>query len=174
MTLHLALAGPCDLLAKLERERYRAFHHEHPIHKADHFYNFCVTAWSMADYLAKAGKADHVRWLAVPEIAAARDVANTVKHFTLDYAAKTAAVRSGVFSVIKFFKQRGRSRLAIRDDTAPSLTVEMSDGTKFEMWKFMELVIAYWKSELSRYGIACPEQTADDLHGRTDERRISP
>ena len=164
------LSDPCDLLRKLERERYRAFHHEHPLHKADHFYNFCVTGWSMADYLTKAGTPAHARWLAVPELAVARDVANTVKHFTITkYAPTTASVKADVTSVVHVYDQEDGPLVPVRDDSFPSFTIEMSDGTKFEMWCFMGAVIDYWKAELNRAGIACTDQTADDLHGRTDE-----
>jgi hypothetical protein len=48
--------------------------------------------------------------------------------------------------------------------------VETAEGTEFELWHFMMLVIKFWKDELARLGIACPEQSADDLHGRTDDR----
>jgi hypothetical protein len=104
MTLRPTLSGPCDLLCKLERERYRALHHEHPLHKADHFYNFCVTAWSMADYLIKHKKLDAAgrkvalaAWQAVPGIRAAQDVANTAKHFEITMYTPTTKSVTRVF-----------------------------------------------------------------------------
>jgi len=38
------------LYRKLERELYRAYHQKDRIDKADHFFNFCVTAQAMRDY----------------------------------------------------------------------------------------------------------------------------
>jgi len=37
------LASVEALLRKLEREVYRAYHHKDRIHKADQFFNFCIT-----------------------------------------------------------------------------------------------------------------------------------
>ncbi len=48
------LGSPSDLLNKLDRELWRAFHHRHLSHKADHFYNFCVTALALKDHFFEA------------------------------------------------------------------------------------------------------------------------
>lgn len=47
MSLSARLDSPLALFRKLEREAYRAFHAQTPLTKADHFFNFCVTAASM-------------------------------------------------------------------------------------------------------------------------------
>lgn len=169
MTLRPTLTGPCDLLAKLERERYRAIHHEHMLHKADHFYNFCVTSWSMADYLRKAGHSGHAKWLSDLEIAATRDVANTAKHFSLDYTPKTVSVSQSVTPIVHFYKTDRGEIIHVLDEKFPDLSVMMDDGSEFGMWGFMDDVIEYWRAELKVFGFTCPNQSADDLHGRTDE-----
>jgi hypothetical protein len=76
---------------KLERESYRAFHAPTPLHKADHFYNFCVTAASMRDYtleyLKKITPSQkrpyYAAWSGVPALIAAAEIANATKHFVL-------------------------------------------------------------------------------------------
>ena len=47
LVLNPSLRTPLDVLHKLEREMHRAFHHRNYVHKADHFYNFCITAHSL-------------------------------------------------------------------------------------------------------------------------------
>ena len=57
MVLAPTLSSVEALYRKLERELYRAYHHRDATHKADHFFNFCVTAHSMRDYfLERLGK----------------------------------------------------------------------------------------------------------------------
>ena len=53
---NLVLNNPLDILHKLEREMHRALHHKNYVHKLDHFYNFCITANSIKDYIFKYQK----------------------------------------------------------------------------------------------------------------------
>jgi hypothetical protein len=50
MALTPGLTSVQALYRKLEREFYRTYHQRDRIHKADHFYNFCITAHSLRDY----------------------------------------------------------------------------------------------------------------------------
>jgi hypothetical protein len=85
------LTSPLALYRKLERESYRAFHAKTPLHKADHFFNFCVTAASMRDYtlehLNKVTQAQrspyYAAWAKIPMLVAAAEIANSSKHFVL-------------------------------------------------------------------------------------------
>lgn len=89
------LSSPSDLLNKLEREFWRALHHKHHLHKSDHFYNFCVTSNALKDYFfewkkilptnagAEQKKSFYEVWNTVPELVAATEIANTMKHFVL-------------------------------------------------------------------------------------------
>ncbi|MDR3099428.1 MAG: hypothetical protein LBV73_20455, partial [Paraburkholderia sp.] len=93
MTLTPSLNSPEALYGKLERESYRAFHCRDPIHKADHFFNFCITAHAMRDYvLERLGKIQKDEqqpfideWNKCPLLVAAGEIANTAKHFQLRY-----------------------------------------------------------------------------------------
>jgi hypothetical protein len=88
MSLSASLKSPVSLFWKLERESYRAYHARTPLQKADHFYNFCVTASSMRDYmlehLGKVLPRDqqpyYTAWNSVPALEAAAEIANSAKH----------------------------------------------------------------------------------------------
>ena len=79
------------MFRKLERELVRTFHHHNLTHKADHFYNFCITAHSVRDYfLERLGKITRAHrkpfndtWSKNPVLVAVADIANTAKHFQL-------------------------------------------------------------------------------------------
>src|SRR5262245_35593866 len=101
MALAPTLATIEALYRKLEREAYRAYHSRSPLHKADHFFNFCVTAHSLRDYYFKrrrirknAQAPYHTLWNKNPALVAVRDIANSTKHFTLWSKPKTKSVRA--------------------------------------------------------------------------------
>lgn len=91
MPFSVRLSSPISLFRKLERESYRAFHATAPLHKADHFFNFCVTASSMRDYVlehltvqsAAQRQTHYDAWARVPALVTATEIANLSKHFTL-------------------------------------------------------------------------------------------
>ncbi|MCX5727182.1 MAG: hypothetical protein NT030_08515 [Candidatus Saganbacteria bacterium] len=91
MPLAPTLKTPSDLLNKLAREQYRAFHSRHLLHKADHLYNYCVTASAMRDYIfeyfgiteKKLKEPFEKEWAKSIELVAAIEIANKSKHFIL-------------------------------------------------------------------------------------------
>ena len=90
-TLTPTLGSLSDLFGKLEREFRRAFHHRNFTHKADHLYNFCVTAHAMKDHFFEAKNVTAMSekqsynktWNEFPELVAASEIANSAKHFVL-------------------------------------------------------------------------------------------
>ena len=50
MAMNPVLDSVRALFGKLEREGYRCIHAKSAKHKADHFFNFCVTAHAMRDF----------------------------------------------------------------------------------------------------------------------------
>lgn len=77
---------------KLEREAYRAIHAKGANHKADHFFNFCVTAQAMRDFFLEAkgvpsgsrrANTLHAQWNSEPLLVAVKEIANLSKHFQL-------------------------------------------------------------------------------------------
>lgn len=170
MKLAHTLKSPSDLYAKLEREGYRAFHCDHPMAKADHLYNFCITAHSLRDYFfhdrgirSKAEKDRfHKLWNAVPELLAAAEIANTSKHFVLDRPNRTLATAPGRSKVVRYYELPG-GRIVHRGEEMHDVEISLSDGTKMMMYEFTRSVIDCWFRHLTCHGIAVYRQSDDDL-----------
>src|SRR5436309_15499258 len=93
MTLRPTLASIEVLFHKAEREAYRACHHPNRTHKADHFFNFCVTAHALHDYFferqggPKNGRQPYYdQWHNNPVLGAVGEVANTSQAVVLRYS----------------------------------------------------------------------------------------
>ena len=123
MSLAPTLHSIEKLFEKLKREAYRAYHAEKDFDKADHFYNFCITANAMRDYfferMGMGDKKDRRRtlyteeWKRNPFIAAAYDIANTAKHFNLTKPTETKEVKQGrnLFMAIVLYGEEVRVEL---------------------------------------------------------------
>ncbi len=91
MGLTPSLKSVRDLLKKLEREAYRAYHSHDDIDKFDHFYNFCVSAHSMRDFFfedksivtVEDRKPYHDEWKNDEILRAVGEIANSSKHLVL-------------------------------------------------------------------------------------------
>lgn len=176
--LRPTLATPLALLRKLEREQYRAFHERHPMHKADHFYNFCVTAHAMRDfvlehlgYAGRSARAPFQRaWSSQPLLAAVGDVANASKHFTLRFPngmprpVNTRGVSRRRGKVAAIYVSRDGS-LVTRIEDVPEIVVHLSDGTRHELWQFMDSVVRFWRNDLKRIGLRPRQQPFGVLSG---------
>lgn len=168
------------LYRKLERESVRAFHHRNLTHKADHFYNFCITAHSLRDhFLERLGKASPVNrksfidaWQQDPNLVAIADIANTAKHFRLRTRSgqprtpKTRKVGTATTSVFDFFQAPDGSVRVKKRTGVATIAVTLEDGRRLEMYQFMAAVLAYWKGKLSANGIKVRRQPWSSLHGR--------
>jgi hypothetical protein len=180
MPLTAKLASPLALFRKLERESYRAYHAASPLHKADHFFNFCVTASSMRDYtLEHLGMFTHSQqqpyhdaWSKVPALVAAAEIANTSKHFVLrdrgtgkpkTVKTRTLRMRKARF-VDVYFNEAGEPTLKEVERTDVSVT--LSDGQILELYSFTEEVFAYWKAYLAGLGFRVRRQPFSQLSGR--------
>ncbi len=166
------------LYRKLQRESYRAFHHPGLLHKADHFFNFCITAHSLRDYFlewaGKAGPSDRQpfeqAWSQEPLLGAVADIANSAKHFRLRSrggaprtpGTKRVGRRRRVVVDI-FASEIGRFAFVPR--TVPDLTVTVSDGRRFELYAFMDGVTTYWRDYLGSHGIKLRRQPFGTLRG---------
>ncbi len=138
------------LWRKLEREAYRAFHAKTKNHKADHFFNFCVTAHAMRDFFLEAqgvsqGKARgafHATWDAEPVLVAVKEIANLSKHFELRHARsgkprtpqtrRLVQRRGQAFDV--YVTAKGNIKTIPRP--APEISVTTSDGARYDLWVF--------------------------------------
>ncbi|MDO9191521.1 MAG: hypothetical protein Q7U12_01330 [Undibacterium sp.] len=170
-----------DLINKLDRELWRAFHHRHPVHKADHFYNFCVTALAVKDHFfevksitdAEEKKPFYELWGKVPELVAATEIANSTKHFVLRETRnpqtikipKTKSVLSSTSGIIHVFTNaEGEYQLEDEPD-APDFSVELSDERTLGLYEFMDIISKYWRAFLIDHGIPLTKQSIADLHG---------
>ncbi len=157
------LRDPCDAVNKLARERLRVLHASNDTDIVDHFVNFCITGWAVADYVKRAfslsgaaESATYAAWLRSPLIAACRDVANRAKHFELDKKAGTREVRIARRGVVDVYaNEKGDLFTDLRED-APVIEVLLDDGERFDMWRFLHGVIEFWEAEIRSRGLECP------------------
>lgn len=168
------------LFRKLERELYRAYHSQDPIHVADHFYNFCVTAHSMRDYfLERIGEiagnkrqAYESEWKSTRCLVAIEEITNSAKHFQLRER-KTKAPRTPDTKSVRRVREKRidvyvneSGDLALETVSAPSISVVLSDGTRLFLYEFMSEVVAYWRTFLAMHKIKVRRQPLSRLIGK--------
>jgi hypothetical protein len=95
-----AYSQPSDLYKKLFREARRAWLAKDFIEVSDHLFNFCVTCVSMRDWISKNLNYDNSqkdkyqkKWRNIGYFGACADIANTSKHFGLDFG-KSSSVKN--------------------------------------------------------------------------------
>jgi len=178
MSLNPILDSPVALFHKLEREQYRAYHERNAIHKADHFFNFCVTAHSMQDYflesLKKVAQVDRQphfdTWKQEPLLVAVKEIANSSKHFVLrehDGTPKSIAtkrVRRRKDQFMDLYSDAS-GRIHALPVTAPYISVTLSDGSKHALHIFTTDVLNYWRKYLAEYGIRIRRQSFAQMSG---------
>lgn len=180
MPFTVRLASPLALFRKLERESYRAFHAPTPLHKADHFFNFCVTAASMRDYLLEhlkllsvAQRQPHYdAWAKIPSLVAAAEIANLSKHFelrdkktTLPRPVRTRQVQMKKAKFTDFYVSPN-GEVQLIESQRSEITVTLSDGQSLELYAFTDQVRKYWKSYLASQGIRARRQAFNVLAAR--------
>ncbi len=180
MSLTPTIKHVAALYRKLEREEYRTLHCRVATHRADHFLNFCVTAHSMKDHLlehlvAPAPRTLHQRWNQHPSIVAAGEIANSAKHFVLrdrkskdPITPKTKAVRPGRSRYLDVY-QLPNGELTTKEVRIPDYFVRLSDGTRHDMYSFMNEVLVFWKQELQSHGLTLRRQSFASLSGKQEE-----
>lgn len=181
------LSSPSDLLNKLERELWRAFHHAHHLHKSDHFYNFCVTSNAMKDHFFEwkgilprdfaLKKPFNDIWDMVPELVAATEVGNSMKHFVLrdkntgnPKTSKARTVRKARSTVAHVFINPDGGGKVVLDRNYPSITIEMDGGPSFKLFEFMDAIVTHWRNFLLAEGVPLRKQTTAQLQGASMRR----
>ncbi len=183
MALTPTISSPLDLLHKLERELWRAFHHRHRVHQADHFYNFCITAHALKDHFFEwkgflsgdpQRKPYYAIWDAIPELVAATEIGNTTKHFVLRERkanqpknTKTSKVRHSVSAAAEIYINDAGELKVVRNPGAPSITIELATRQRFGLYDFMGSVVKFWEGFLKREGMKVKRQRARVLYGAT-------
>lgn len=173
MAITPTLATVEALFRKLERESYRAYHAHGKIHKADHFFNFCVTAHSMRDYLLEhLGKTSSQEkspfqreWDANPLLLTVSEIANSSKHFRLgDFKTKLpkqiktrrVTLRKSKFLDIYINPESGAE---VIERVGNDIAVTLSDGRRFELYTLTDEILNYWKATLVSHGFHIPRQS---------------
>lgn len=166
------LSNPLQVLHKLEREMHRAFHHRNYIHKSDLFYNFCITALSLKDYVFdylnitdKSEKQPYYdEWAKHRLLKAATEIANTSKHSKLKEKPKTNSVVKSTTVIVNMVLQENGEFKEIEEEV-PDYSITLSDGQVFELYEFTRGVIDYWKDYLSNLGISYTMQDEHSFFG---------
>lgn len=169
------LTSPIQVLHKLERERYRTFHDHNYVHKSDHFYNFCITAQSVKDYvlehLDKHKKAEKKpyrdEWDAVDCLNAAAEIANTSKHYILRKEPETKSLEASSSIIINVIVTD--KRVNTIEENAPDYKIVMSNGNEIYLYQFMQEVIEYWKNYLQSIGIKYITQDEETFFGNRSQ-----
>jgi hypothetical protein len=167
-----------SLYQKLEREFYRIMHSGSPLHQVDHFYNFCITAHSMRDYLlerlGRSPTTDRLEysWANKPETVAVADIANSVKHFQLRHRRSgmprmplTREVRAARQTMVDLYLSSDGSLVSKKRPGVPTLKITPFDGHTMELYTFTRRVLDYWRSCLNRHGIRPRKQSEKTLRG---------
>ena len=154
-----------DLLKKLEREAYRAYHSKHPVSMYDHFFNFCITAHSMRDYFFEEGNIRdraskqqyHDEWNNDQFLIACREIANSTKHLVLrdregePDTYRTKEVYSGESDTVLLKSENGelKKHYTVRND----VFVVLAEKQKVTLYEFSTHVEHYWYRFLERYSM---------------------
>ncbi|MBH9721981.1 hypothetical protein JAO10_16715 [Burkholderia contaminans] len=167
MSLAPNLATVADLYRKLERESRRTYGSTDPVDKADHFFNFCVTASAMRDYaLEQLGKIRDEdqrpffdEWNAIPSLVAAHEIANTSKHFVLrdrrtrlPRPVKTRDVQHHKAKFIEVYEDKD-GRYYWNDAELPTISIVLSDDTTMQLHDFTKIIIEYWRAFLMKHAV---------------------
>jgi hypothetical protein len=168
------------LWRKAEREALRAVRAESKEHKADHFFNFCVTAHSLRDFFfeqrcihEKTIRSKYYQsWSREPQLVAVKEIANLSKHFLL------RDPRSGELQTPKtkhlVHKKSGRFAVYVTQsgafthipEPARDISITTSDGVQNWLWEFQVDVLDYWREFLRRNGIRVYRQTVEQMLDR--------
>lgn len=174
------LSSANALWRKAEREAYRALHAKSKQHKADHFFNFCVTAHSLRDFFFEQRNIPrgtvrdpyYAQWNAEPLLVAVEEIANLSKHFQLrdrkNWQPRQLQTRRVVHkpgtAVDVYVSPTG----AITTIPRPSrdIVITTSDGARHWLWEFQIDILDYWRTFLRNNGIRVYRQSVKEMIDR--------
>lgn len=117
-------------------------------------------------------------WNAMPELLAASEIGNSMKHFFLrskrtgnPTPPKTQLVRRSRSSVAHIFINSDGEVKVIRDPHFPSITLEFEGERKFKLYEFMDTIVRYWWDFLLAEGVPIKKQKPSQLRGTTARRK---
>jgi hypothetical protein len=160
------LDRPNDLLIKLIREASRLRFETDEKHRLDHFFNFSVTANSLRDWCAEAlypgssntlfkkqKKSLNLTWDKVAALNAAKDIANSAKHFNIrQYVPDVENTKSSASKQVVLEFLNNSSTIDIAFDNlgrekaieTPSFEIAFTDDSKMGLDQFIIDTVCYW------------------------------
>lgn len=166
------LNNPGDLLLKLEREGYRAFHASHPTHTADHLYNFCVTALAVRDWIfislkctEKQQNEFNKQWYGEPLLAACADIANASKHCELRGEERLHRAILSTTEVVDFYIDNNSGVHRVHNPDHPDVSIFLSSGAVVGVSDLTAHVINFWRNFFSQEKVQVPIQNFESLSG---------
>jgi hypothetical protein len=162
MSLINNISEPKDMLLKLIREGNRITFEDDCENIADHFFNFSVTAHSLRDWCIKYlgaelnKKALNKQWDKEPYLAVAKDIANSVKNFGIDYYKPQIQGSENITAgTIEFCEGENISEKfdnVLNDDKyreasseeKPSFIVRFNDGSDITLNEYVFSTVTFW------------------------------
>ena len=175
MLLTPTLGVPSDLLLKLEREAYRAFHASHPTHTADHLYNFCVTALAVRDWLFvqlawsnNQKQSFYNMWRGQPLLDACADIANASKHCDLKKGASPHIAKASTQKVVEVYLDTSSNLHTVLNPEHPDISVALDSGRTVGVHEMTQEVLRFWRNFFKDKNIDIPSQDFETLSGLSD------
>ncbi len=171
MSLINSIKEPGDLLKKLIRDGNSINFEDEPDRLSDLVFNFSVTCHSLRDWCIKyQGKESiqdllHTAWNQEKSLQAAKDIANSTKHFGIsrykptvnsadESVGKTLEFRSNqnIAEAIERAKTDQEYRASLENE-APSYQITFVNGDVLALWEFIFQAIRCWLSYFDTNGI---------------------
>jgi len=169
------------MLNKLIREGNRITYEQNPTDQTDHFFNFSVTAHSIRDwcvkYTGQQSNKKHLNqtWDQNSFLAIAKDIANSTKHFGIDFY--NPKVKDSIIEKAKIidfhegsnFSEKMQKSLESKDfreseaKMAPSYTIRFSDDSEIELHDYVYSLVDYWIKYFDKNNIP-RDQSINSFH----------
>ena len=156
MSVIPSLQSPNDLLLKLCRESINVYTSKKNVEVLDRFFNFCITAHSLRDWVIKSSGLDnnkiHDYCNTFDSLNMCRDIANANKHFGLDNGkiSSVSAIDGKVLSYRPMAPGQIDPKSIIKK---PSLEVLDQNGNKINLKDFMNKSIEAWVDVFDHFSI---------------------
>lgn len=151
--------NPTHLLEKLERNRWRvweALKHEQEVDVGDGFFDFCVTAHALRDWVRKdpawrepIGGLDAL-CNRTKELTVCRDIANANKHFGLnekgEKARKTLAVFPSQSGMVDLYVHEETQEIYTELRDSYDIAILHESGEMWGLYEFMRIVVEEWRT----------------------------
>lgn len=154
------------LFEKLRRDRKRlrkAIQNENETELCDNFFDFCVTAHALRDWVIKENSCElsenavHDTCNSYEVLQMCRDIANANKHFGLnkdkEKTKKTYSVFVSSSTMIDFYEDLSNGSISrvMRDNL--DIAIMSKNGVIYGIWEFADKVEESWKEVFAKCGI---------------------